>query len=346
MPSMYVFPGGGVEGVDYTTAKAYLAENYNLHVQGAKGDLNTTQDFLESSAQLSAEEAEVEAWACRVAALRELTEEAACVLRKDGRICSEALWLKWGKSHNHVCAGDVSTDSVPLIYDLAAASRLRPVARWVSPRQLKYRYDTYFFSALVNSAVVSTEASEAAPSPHAERASSSGAEDASVAARVVPPQELPLMEQASEVSELIWVSPIDALRRHEDPSDSFSLAPPTYLILHGLSLQPSFASLEAAWAAPPPPSLANPQAKPPGELPYSSTLPCVEPRTTMTADGQRIRDFVLPTRYFHEMGWSVADGQYRFPGENFAQDQHFIRMFVGCAEVHGDTVDREHTILH
>ncbi|CAJ1008085.1 hypothetical protein Q4I28_003398 [Leishmania naiffi] len=354
MPSFYVFPGGGIEGIDYVTAKHYLAENYHVHLQDAK-DKKTTQDFLESCAQPSAVEAEVEAWACRVGALRELAEETACVLRRDGHICTEAQWITWQKSRDASAADRASTDSVsslsatPLsIYDLPAVSSLRPVARWVSPRQFKHRYDTYFYAALVDSALVSAESHEEVPMPCSTQVSSGNGANPGVAARRIPPQELPLLGQASEVSELLWISPLEALRRHEDTSDSFSLAPPTYLILHALSLQPGFASMAATWEAEPP-SPVDAVAKSLGELPYSSVLPCVEPISTTTEDGHRIIDFALPARYFHETGWSMAEGEYLVPGANFAEYRHFIRVFVGRAgvpQVGGATADRAYVILH
>ncbi|CBZ26611.1 hypothetical protein, unknown function [Leishmania mexicana MHOM/GT/2001/U1103] len=355
MPGMYVFPGGGVEGGDYATAKHYLAEHYNLHLKDATDKMMTTQDFIESRGQPSAEEAELEAWACRVGALRELAEETACVLRRDGRIFSESEWIKWQKSRSDGAAGGASTAPVssrpatPLpIYDLSAVSSLRPVARWVSPRQSTYRYDTYFYAALVSSALVTAEAYDAAHAPCSTQASSGDEANAGVGVRCIPPQELPLLNQASEVSELLWVSPLDALRRHEDPSDNFSLAPPTYLLLHALSLQPSFASMATAWAAALS-SPADPVAKPLGDLPYSSVLPCVEPLSTMTEDGRHIMDFVLPARYFHETGWSVADGEYLFPGKCCAGHRHFIHMFVGRAGAttrDSATADKPCTILH
>ncbi|AYU78324.1 hypothetical protein, unknown function [Leishmania donovani] len=356
MPGAYVFPGGGIEGSDYAAATHYLAEHYNLHLQDARDKKVTTQGFIESRGQPSAEEAELEAWACRVGALRELAEEAACVLRRDGRIFSEAEWIKWQKSRSDAGAtGGASADPVssrpatPLpIYDLSAVSSLRPVARWVSPRQSTYRYDTYFYAALVNSALVSAEAHEAAHAPCSTQASSGDEANAGMGVCCIPPQELPLLEQASEVSELLWVSPLEALRRHEDPSDAFSLAPPTYLLLHALSLQPSFASMAAAWAAAPA-SPAEPAAKPLGDLPHSSVLPCVEPLSTMTENGRRIMEFVLPARYFHETGWSVADGEYLFPGECCAGHRHFIHMFVGDAGAttgDGATAGKPCTILH
>ncbi|KAG5506737.1 hypothetical protein GH5_05951 [Leishmania sp. Ghana 2012 LV757] len=338
MPSVYVFPGGGVEGTDYATAKRYLAEHYNLQLRDAEDNNKASQRFLESDAQSTAEEAEVEAWACRVAALRELTEEAGCVFRRDGCICSEAQWMKWQMSRKDVgAAGGTPTATTsflpatpPPVYDLSAVSSLRPVARWVSPRQLKYRYDTYFYAALVNAALVSAEAHEAEPASCSFRASNDGAASACEGIRRISPQEVPLLQQASEVSELLWANPLDALRRHEDPSDTFSLALPTYLMLHALFLQPSFASIAAAWAANPP-SSPDAEAQPLGKLPYSSVLPCVEPLSTMAEDRQCTIDFVLPSRYFHEAGWSVADGEYIFPGDNVAGRRHLIRMFVGKA---------------
>ncbi|GET88103.1 hypothetical protein, unknown function [Leishmania tarentolae] len=356
MPGMYVFPGGGVESRDYATAQHYLAEHYDLHVPDASRNRVTSQDFIESHSQLSTEEAEVEAWACRVGALRELAEEAGCVLGRDRQIFSMTDWIKWQKLLGDMGAtGGVSTGPVssglatpPPMCDFSAVSSLRPVARWVTPRQSKYRYDTYFYAALVDSALVSEAAHSALHASSFTRAENGEGMNAGKAARCIPPQELPLLEQASEVSELLWVSPLEALQRHEDLNDTFSLATPTYLLLHALSLQPSFASMAAAWAAAPP-SPAGPAAKPLGDLPYSSALPCVEPLNTMTDDGRRIMDVVLPTHYFHETGWSLADGAYLFPGECSPGRRHFVHLFVGCSgmtSVDGATADKACTILH
>ncbi|KAG5479964.1 hypothetical protein LSCM1_06383 [Leishmania martiniquensis] len=356
MPNVYVFPGGGIEGADYATAEHYLEEHYGWKRRDAKDKKRATQRFLESNAQSTAEEAEVRAWACRVGALRELAEEAACVFRRDSCICSEAQWIAWQKLRDDASAlratstGSASSlaTSPPRIYDLSAILSLRPVARWVSPRQLKYRYDTYFYAALVNAALISTEAGEAARASRCTGTFSGDAANACEAIRRISPQELPLLQQTSEVSDLLWVSPRAALRRHEDPSDTFSLAPPTYLMLHALSLQPSFASMVTAWAASPP-SSPDGAGQLLGKLPYSSVLPPVEPLSSMAENGQRIIDLVLPSRYFHETGWSVADGEYLFPDDNVAADTRFIHLFVGsagAAKRDGPTAGKAHRLVH
>ncbi|KAK7202192.1 NUDIX domain containing protein [Novymonas esmeraldas] len=339
MPSVYVFPGGGVEGADQVFAQHYLAEHHQ--VGQSTSTASPSQDFLEARLQPSAEEAEVEAWACRAAALRELAEETACVLQKDGSLCSAAQWTEWQRQRRATRAapaedardGAVGGAASPIpIYDVSAAPTLRPVARWVTPRQFKYRYDTYFYAALVDSAVTRDDREPGTTTAHA----------AATRARRCAPQELPLLMQASEVAELLWVSPLDALRRHEDASDTFSLAPPTYLLLHALSLQTSFESLAAAWSASPP--VAAAEAQPLGTLPYSSVLPCVEPCNTLSADGLHIVDFVLPSRFFHEEGWSLADGEYLFLGESYAEQKHYIHARVGSAAT--TTSATVHTIHH
>jgi 8-oxo-dGTP pyrophosphatase MutT (NUDIX family) len=112
----------------------------------------------------------------RMTALRELAEETGLVL--DGELNGSS-----GKAAN------------PL-----AASKIVPFAHWVTPKQEKYRYDTWFF----------------------------------VAAAQASAMAVPFAMDPAEVTDLKWVSPQDALKLHLDPEQAFFLPPPTYLIMHGL----------------------------------------------------------------------------------------------------------------
>ncbi|KPI84953.1 hypothetical protein ABL78_5996 [Leptomonas seymouri] len=301
MPNIYVFPGGGVDVADYVISRNYLATYYDVHTPPTAELSKSLHSFIEAKASSSPAESETEAWACRVGALRELAEEAACVLQRDATIRTADEW----KERSTTAGAAVP----PTMCDIDAAPLLRPVGRWVTPRHFMYRYDTYFYAALVRGAAVASQTTFAAA------------------------QELPLIAQTSEVEDLLWVSPLEALRRHENESDSFSLAPPTFLLLHALARQPSYAALAETWAKTLPSSSATaPTATEVGRvgtLPYSSVLPCIEPRSRLTQDGKHIKDFILPKDYFYEKGWSEPEGAYGFCGEAFDNQTHKVRMWVG-----------------
>lgn len=316
MPRVYVFPGGGVEVADCEVARDYLASNCHVRIPqtatAQAADAGTHfHSFIEAKVDPSPEEGETEAWACRMGALRELAEETGCVLQHDHTVCTAA---QWRESSTPASSGAAP----PTIYDVQAAPLLRPLGRWVTPRHFKYRYDTYFYAALVRGAFLPPSTTP-----------TTATETAGLAAA----QDLPLVGQASEVAGLLWLSPMQALRRHENTSDTFSLAPPTFLLLHALARQPSYAALAATWAkempAPPAAAATAGASNHLGTLPYSSVMPCIEPRHWMTKDGKYIEDFLLPEHYFYEKGWSEPEGAYRFCGEAFDGHMHKIRMLVG-----------------
>jgi 8-oxo-dGTP pyrophosphatase MutT (NUDIX family) len=113
----------------------------------------------------------------RLTALRELAEETGITLDGD-------LGGSPGKQANP-----------------AAASKIVPFAHWITPKQEKYRYDTWFFVAAAQPSTL----------------------------------DVPFAMDPAEVTDLKWVNPQDAIALHLDPDQEFFLPPPTYLIMHGLS---------------------------------------------------------------------------------------------------------------
>ena len=105
MPSFYVFPGGCVEPDDHRAA-ASLPSLPNLGV-------------------------------FRVAAVRELFEEAGLALKGNG-----VEVRKGGEA-----------DPIAVRWDAAAMASLVPFARWITPEQeYKYRYETLFFTHCIKGA--------------------------------------------------------------------------------------------------------------------------------------------------------------------------------------------------
>jgi len=82
------------------------------------------------------------------------------------------------------------------------AHLLVPFQRWVTPQQEKRRFDTWFFMLQMQPDF---------------------------------PEKFPLIPQEGEISDALWLSPSEAMRRHADPTVDFKLPPPTFLMLHKLS---------------------------------------------------------------------------------------------------------------
>lgn len=114
----------------------------------------------------------------RVAALRELNEECGVVIGPNGSVTKGAPFNPHG------------------------ADSLAPYAHWVTPKQERYRYDTWFFAA-------------EAPSDFG--SSTEG-----------------LVHDEKEVSDIKWVTPKEAIDLHLDPSVPFRLPPPTYIVMKEL----------------------------------------------------------------------------------------------------------------
>lgn len=83
--------------------------------------------------------------------------------------------------------------------DYEAEDLLCPFAHWISPAQEKFRYDTWFFATkLANENDV---------------------------------RDIKLTFQASELEDIMWVSPQKALDLHNNPDETFTLPPPTLVTL-------------------------------------------------------------------------------------------------------------------
>lgn len=99
--------------------------------------------------------------------------------------------------------GAASTPEPPCSFDAKGGFTFTPFAHWVTPKQEKLRNDTWFF------------VKECAPGFS---------------------RTATLRPQPGEVADMVWVSPEDAIRRHENDADAdFRLPPPTYLIMKELS---------------------------------------------------------------------------------------------------------------
>jgi 8-oxo-dGTP pyrophosphatase MutT (NUDIX family) len=132
MGGAYVFPGGRVDAADAVTTPAALA--------GVDG-----LDQVDRCADLS-HEVEV---AYRVAAIRELLEEAGLLLaRRDGRIVDAgvAAALRQPLSADVPFAARAASHGVTLALDA-----VMPFAHWVTPPVEIRRYDTRFLMARVPS---------------------------------------------------------------------------------------------------------------------------------------------------------------------------------------------------
>lgn len=323
MPNLYVFPGGGVDAADYTAAQSFLQSNHSSTKFGTTARLGT---------------AELAAWASRVAALRELAEEVGCVLQKDQLITSVADWEQHqksvprgsnGESSSSKHSSDAGRGKLPYsCYDVDAAQQLHAVGRWVTPRFAAHRYDTYFFAAVVSGAI-GRPGDGAAGIVEATRA-------------IMSPQQLRLKEQLSEVSSAEWLRPLVALRRHEDPSDSFSLAPPTYLLLHALAAEESLKKLTQSWNAAPLPTMPAVEGGLLSKLPVA--LPSVEPLATCLPGGSVIEHFFLPQKYFAVPGWAIPRGRYTFPLEMYGARHHTVQLHVGESEVEAAAADQSQQV--
>ena len=136
---------------------------------------------LDAWLDLSAEGGD-EARALRVAATRELFEEVGILLAGDdhGPVRTELLeTAEYETVRQDVIAGRVGFDDFLLRHNLTLElDMLHPFARWITPRELPRRYDTRFYVALL------------------------------------PGSQVPQPDR-SEAPEGLWVSPNEALRRHD-----------------------------------------------------------------------------------------------------------------------------------
>ncbi|MFN2447474.1 MAG: hypothetical protein ABR606_18055 [Vicinamibacterales bacterium] len=155
MAGAFVFPGGRVDEGDYLERPA-----------GNSTGLESVRRFIDLTAE--------EELAYRVAAIRELEEEAAILLaRRDGHFVDRHVARDVRKLMN---------DSPGLFEALAKASldvavdALLPIAHWVTPELEARRYDTRFFLASM-------------------------------------PEDQDAQHDAGETTEFMWVTPADAMAR-------------------------------------------------------------------------------------------------------------------------------------
>lgn len=244
--------------------------------------------------RLRQEHLEEEAWRSRVAALRELSEETSCVLRADGAMESVEDWRS-------SAAGIASKRA----FDAAAAPHLTPIGHWITPENYEYRYDTYFYGAALRE----------------------GDEKDVCRGRRLSPHLVKLQSQEREISRLLWVSPLEALIRHELPSEAFTLPPPTFHLLSALARAPSFASLAGQWRQrlrrrPPPAATLE-------ETAFQAVTPVMQ-----SAGG--VECVHIPECSFHNMGADGAPraGHYRMPDGGATEEgkTRYVDVFVGGCE--------------
>jgi 8-oxo-dGTP pyrophosphatase MutT (NUDIX family) len=118
-------------------------------------------------------------------AARELREEAGIALTAESTVVA-------------------ASTSKGMLSDAELRNVLVPFARWVTPKQEKYRYDTWFFGA-------------------------EGKRGGDL-------EEVPLVVDAAEIADAQWVRPETALRWHVDAAKSFRVPPPTHILLQELCL--------------------------------------------------------------------------------------------------------------
>lgn len=305
MASTYVFPGGGVEDGDWN----YYPQKGSSGQPGTGGaPVRADGSSLAPSAPETG--AAARAWASRVAALRELAEETNCVMRGDGRLISLADWTATQGSPAAERRHETPlTDHPPTICDVSAAPLLTALGRWVTPTTCAYRYDTNFYGAIAHEAL--------------RRVSPENSGSDAIQLGAVVPQLLSLVGEQREVSDVLWVSPLEALRRHEDGHDDFTLPSPTYHLLRSLAAQPSLDAVGKLWH-----SQAEPQHETGGELPEVN-IPPVTPFLRTNSDGARA--IYIPEGYFCGLGQhsSLPRGHYHVPnhtGEGFV---HYAHLYVG-----------------
>jgi 8-oxo-dGTP pyrophosphatase MutT (NUDIX family) len=208
MPDMYVFPGGGLDAADCSSAM--LERIFGLAVPNAAQslrdipDLGAWQHRLDLSAAQQA--------GLFVAALRELFEEAGVLLAVDTHnqpldiSTSPDLRLKFSTYRAQLLKGELSFLNLLEQANLKAdLSRLTYFSHWITPISEKRRYDTYFFLATA-----------------------------------------PANQQASadlfETTEGIWIDPATALERYA--AGTFGLVFPTIQHLKRMAAQASLVALQ------------------------------------------------------------------------------------------------------
>lgn len=132
-----------------------------------------------------------------------------------------------------------------------------------------------------------------------------------------PPQLVELRGQESEVSHLLWVSPLEALLRHETPSEACTLP------------QPSFSDLASAWQA-------RHAARGADAPPEESTFDLTPGSKIRDGDGRGVEFFTHPERLFHNIvpHGAFPAGHYTAPlGSNttVGAEIQYVGVYVGGA---------------
>lgn len=187
MAGAFVFPGGRVDAADHTVDPA-LCEG--VEALPVFTDLSAADEL-----------------AYRVAAVRELEEEAAILLgRRDGAFVDAAAAER---VRERTSGGAGLTAALAAEGIAIAIDALVPIAHWVTPEVEIRRYDTRFFLAVV-------------------------------------PERQQARHDASETTELVWITPADALARCR--AGEIMLPPPTWTTLARLARYSSVDDVRA-WAA-------------------------------------------------------------------------------------------------
>ncbi|CAD2215279.1 NUDIX hydrolase [Angomonas deanei] len=174
--------------------------------------------------------------------------------------------------------------------DPSATHRLVKMGRWVTPEGFPLRNDTLFFGCIAH---------------HEERAV----------------QETRLTQQHSEVENLVWISPSEALRLHEDPRNDFNLPTPTFFLLLALAKEPHLATIEAHWAR---------QLSAKEEPPVTTVTQKVQQGENGTVE------FTMPNNYFCSLPSSalLPDGAYRFISDSNPRGVQHSNIYIGEASDH------------
>ena len=194
MAGAHVFPGGVVEAGDHDVVAAGLCDNGGVT----------------APAGMSIKEA----FAFRVAAIRELFEEAGIFLARDSgdrflALKDDGARQRLAEARHQLHAGDLAFHALLEREQLRLATEVvLPFAHWVTPPIDVRRFDTRFFVA------------------------------------PLPAGQEPVHD-ARETTESVWMTPADALAASTD--GTISLPPPTWITLRELEGCPTV-SAAMAWA--------------------------------------------------------------------------------------------------
>ena len=193
---VFVFPGGKVDPEDRDPALQELLEG------------NPGPDGSETSA--------TEWKALRLAAIRELWEEAGVLLARDTNGGVLDLMAERGaefdRLRRQMHAGGTTMAEIAETKGLRyLGDALHPFSRWITPLPFPRRFDTWFYVA------------------------------------VMPPRQMPIHDRA-ETTESTWISPEEALHRYEDGTFPLVFATEQHLrrMAQYASIEEMIASTEGA----------------------------------------------------------------------------------------------------